>query len=156
MKSTEGSPIISLTDRQIKKRHIWYNNRTQLLADLLAAQKKVLKWIGMKKRYGGKRKRVAKKEEELDPEIDYFQKIVEQRMQQKSNQPEKEQNAEHVSSKTLPESGKSDETPGVSLSLDQSQLDSSQVESVANDTVDNSQNQTDVCSQVQFKYQGII
>ena len=151
MKSTEGSPIISLTDRQIKKRHIWYNNRTQILADLLVAQKKVLKWIGMKKRYGGKRKRLAKKEEELDPEIDYFQKVVEQRMKQKSNQPEKGQNAEHV-----PESGKSDETPGVSLSLDQSQLDSSQVESVANDTVDNSQNQTDVCSQVQCKYWQII
>ena len=89
MKSTEGSPIISLTDRQIKKRHIWYNNRTQLLADLLVAQKKVLKWIGMKKRYGGKRKRLAKKEEELDPEIDYFQKVVEQRLQQKSIQPDK-------------------------------------------------------------------
>ena len=156
MKSTEGTPIISLTDRQIKKRHIWYNNRTQLLADLLAAQKKVLKWIGMKKRYGGKRKRLAKKEEELDPEIDYFQKVVEQRLQQKSIQPDKGQNVELVTNRTVPESGNSVDTPGVSLSLDQSQLDSSQVESVANDTVDNSQNQTDVCSQVQFKYWRII
>ena len=152
MKSTEGTPIITLTDRQIKKRHIWYNNRTQLLGDLLVAQKKVLKWIGLKKRYGGKRKRVARKEEELDPEIDYFQKVVEQRMQQKSVQSEKGQEVELVTSKTVPESGNSDETPGVSVSLDQSQLDSSQAESVANDTVDNSQNQTDAGSQVQCKY----
>ena len=147
--------MISLTDRQIKKRHIWYNNRTQLLADLLAAQKKVMRWIGLKKRYGGKRKRQPKNEEELDPEIDYFQKIVEQRMQQKqkSVQPAKEHDVEHVTSKAQqPESGNSDATPGVSLSLDESQLDNSQIESLANGTVENSQNQTDVCSQVQCKY----
>ena len=79
------NPVLFHTD---KTRVEWFHKRCKLLADLITAQKVALKWSGFDEKCG-KRKNLRKII--LNPEIDYFQQLVEERKKQRSLKSQQEQ-----------------------------------------------------------------